>query len=162
MEEIDLDLDLDLDTKWVDELTENETIYDEFYEQQQQTINCYIMAIDSNNTLSHISKTKIDVDAGVIRGHAISTVFSRNRLPRQRLNEVMLFCITATPEEILMQHLNTRNTTTYSPGCDIKIAATPRGLHNINSIFLLGREREIANGTKRVRVTFARKTRRKY
>jgi len=153
--------ELDLDTEWVSELAACEAAYDDFYEEQQRVIDCYVLAVDSHNTLSHISKTKIDVHLGVVTVESISAVFSKARLPAQRLEEVVLFKIASSPEDILSLSLSD-DVTLHAPGCDVVVGESPKGLHCVNAIFLLGRERDRADGTRRVRVTFARKTRRKH
>lgn len=153
--------DNDLDTQWADDMEARESAYDEFYEEPQTVIDCFIMAVDSQNKLSHISKTTIDIQNCRISGQAISNAFIKLRLPRQRLDEVLLFRISAAPEEVLSLYLGTDNTTIYAPGSDVMVGPSPRGLHKVNAIFLIGKEQESVNGTRRVRVTFARKTRRK-
>ena len=156
--------DLDLDINWVNEFVESEAAYDDFYEQPQQVIDCYILAIDINNNLFNISKTKINISSEIITGDTISLVFNKNRLPTQQLVEIMLFNIVVSPDDIIALKFDKENTSIYSPGCDIPINPSPKSLHKVNAIFLLGRERERSNRTvtKKVRITLANKTRRKF
>jgi len=154
--------DFDLDVEWVNELAECESAYDDFYEDTQCMIDCYVLAVDSHDELVHVSKTKLDVHGGVISSDAIAAAFRNNRLPRQHLEEALLFRVSASPDEVLTLHIGVDNTTIYSPGCDVPVGPSPKGLHRVNAVFLLGRERERADGTRRIRLTTARKTRRKH
>jgi hypothetical protein len=140
---------IDIDTQWLDELEAHEATYDDFYEEPQKKIDCFILAVDSQNNLSHISKTSINT-------------YTKLCQSRQRLEDILLFRISASPEDIISLHLGTDNITRYAPGCDIVIAPSPRSIHKVNAIFLIGREHtSVINTTRRVRINFARKTRRK-
>ena len=153
---------IDIDTQWLDELEAHEATYDNFYEEPQKKIDCFILAVDSQNNLSHISKTSINVTNERLSSQIITNTYTKLCQSRQRLEDILLFRISASPEDIISLHLGTDNITRYAHGCDIVIAPSPRSIHKVNAIFLIGREHtSVINTTRRVRINFARKTRRK-
>jgi hypothetical protein len=134
---------MELDMSWVDELNETINKYKIFYKEVCTNIYVYYLYVSKTNELAMVKKEKIKLQNGICKGEIIS---SKNELKDYTIESVSKFNIDIDPQEIVngiffRETKESEYFTTYNTLQDIEFRETIFFLQNINTLFVLLKEK---------------------
>jgi hypothetical protein len=147
-----------IDTTFIDEFEKDDNLYIDFYKDQIEQIELYILYVDNNNDLFHIKKDTATLNNGKLEKADLKNLIKQYinyQNKKYRLISLLKWNITIEPEEIsnylkndkefdFIKSIRNINSVEFEDSINL--------FHNLNSLYLVFHERWklLENKTKKI------------
>lgn len=153
-----MDENINLDTTIIDEFEKDDQLYNDFYKDQIEQIDLYILYVDNNNDLFHIKKDTATLNNGKLEKADLKNLirqYINYQNKKYRLISLLKWNITIEPEEISSYLKNDKEfdfIKSIRNISSIQFEDSINLFHNLNSLYLVFHERWklLENKTKKI------------
>ncbi len=103
-------MDMELDTEWLDEQTNIEKQYDQFYNETVSHVKATVVFVDDSNRVTHIKRNRLSLENSILRRSKIVDIVRDNRKLNNTiysLYAVLQFNYNISPDRVIQGKLGT-------------------------------------------------------
>ena len=149
---------MELDTSWISDFELSDEAYKKFYKEKVESVKLYILYVNRNSELFHIKKNNIIIENTILKKENLIDILKKYKVYQKKEYmplSILKYNITINPENITKNISNIDNYLTSENSIeDIYWNDSILFLHNINSLYIVYKEKWKSkhSNTKKIRI----------